>query len=98
MRERCKIPQPFAAALRDTAVLLRGGRHDNAGRGELIAVETASFGHSERLSRDSARLYASVAADQGIRFYRERGEITRFDDFAFTSIFFLTPLSLSFHL
>lgn len=39
----------------DAAVLLRGRRgRDNTGRGELIAVETASFVHSDRFNRDSA--------------------------------------------
>lgn len=56
-------------------VLLRRCGRDNTGRGELIAVETASFVHSERLNRDSAQLCASIAAMK-TRFCRKRRETT----------------------
>lgn len=41
--------------------------HDNTGRSELIAVETASFVHSDRLNQDSAQLCAAILVKT--RFY-----------------------------
>lgn len=55
----------------DAAVLLRG-RRDNTGSGELIAVETASFVHSDEFNRDSAQLCAAVVVKTGFYPGRER--------------------------
>jgi len=44
------------SVLCEAVVLLCGRwRRDNTGRGELIAVETASFVHSDGLNRNSAQ-------------------------------------------